>query len=182
MAQHFLLSRAAKTLTLAMVIRMTDADAESMLRDLPWAETKGEAVCPSCGGVDAYDCRRPNGAPRFRCSACRKDFSITSGTLFASHKLPLRGYLAAIAMFCNEVKGKSMLALSRDLGTSYKAAFVLAHKLREAMASEVRQSVIGGEGKRAEVDGGYFGGYVKPANRREDRKDRRRSANRSGKR
>ena len=53
-----------------------------------------------------------------------------------AHKLPLRGYLAAIAVFCNEVKGKSMLALSRDLGTSYKAAFVLAHKLREAMASE----------------------------------------------
>ena len=44
-----------------------------------------------------------------------KDFTITSGTLFASHKLPLRGYLAAIAIFCNEVKGKSALALSRDL-------------------------------------------------------------------
>jgi hypothetical protein len=49
-------------------------------------------------------------------AACRKDFTITSGTLFASHKLPLRGYLAAIAVFCNEVKGKSALALSRDLG------------------------------------------------------------------
>jgi hypothetical protein len=63
-------------------------------------------------------------------AACRKNFSITSGTLFASHKLPLRGYLAAIAIFCNEVKGKSMLALSRDLGTSYKAAFVLARRDR----------------------------------------------------
>jgi hypothetical protein len=47
----------------------------------------------------------------------------TSGTLFASHKLPLRGYLAAIAVFCDEVKGKSALALSRDLGLSYKSAF-----------------------------------------------------------
>ena len=63
-------------------------------------------VCPHCGGVDAYDCRRLKGAPRFRCRACVKDFSITSGTLFASHKLPLRCYLAAIAIFCNEVKGK----------------------------------------------------------------------------
>src|SRR5213078_2499410 len=95
---------------------------------------------------------------------------------------PLRGYLMAIAIFANEVKGKSMLALSRDMGCSYKASFVLAHKLREAMASEVSQSEIGGQGKRAEVDGGYFGGYVKPANRREDRKDRRLRANRSGKR
>jgi hypothetical protein len=49
--------------------------------------------------------------------------------LFASHKLPLRGYLAAIAVFCNEVKGKSALALSRDLGLNYKSAFVLLHKL-----------------------------------------------------
>jgi hypothetical protein len=46
----------------------------------------------------------------------KADFTITSATIFAAHKLPLRGYLAAIAVFCNEVKGKSMLALSRDLG------------------------------------------------------------------
>jgi hypothetical protein len=46
---------------------------------------------------------RPNGALRFRCKGCKKDFTVTSGTLFASHKMPLRGYLAAIAVFCNEV-------------------------------------------------------------------------------
>ena len=112
-------------------------------------------------------------APRFRCQACSKDFAITSGTLFASHKLPLRGYLAAIAIFCNEVKGKSMLALSRDLGLSYKSAFVLAHKLREAMAEEMKGRQIGDDRPEAEVDGAYFGGYVKPANLAEDRVDRR---------
>ena len=85
----------------------------------------GEAVCSHCGSLTVYECRRPSGAPRWRCKDCGKDFSITSGTLFASHKLPLRGYLAAIAIFCNEVKGKSMLAMSRDLGLSYKSAFVL---------------------------------------------------------
>jgi hypothetical protein len=67
--------------------------------------------------------------PRRRCKACRGDFSITSGTLFAWHKLPLRTYLLAVAAFCNEVKGKSMLALARDLAVQYKTAFVLAHKL-----------------------------------------------------
>jgi hypothetical protein len=96
--------------------------------------------------------------------------------------MPLRAYLMAVAIFANEVKGKSMLALSRDLGTQYKTAFVLAHKIREAMASEVRRSTVGGQGKRAEVDGGYFGGYVKPANRRENRRDRRLRQNQSGKR
>lgn len=182
MAQHFLLSRQAKTLSLAAVFRMTDAKAEETFRRIRWPETNGEPVCSHCGSLDAYDCRRPSGAPRFRCRECGKDFSITSGTLFASHKLPLRGYLAAVAIFCNEVKGKSMLAMSRDLGLSYKTAFVLCHKMREAMAEEMKGRQIGDDRPEAEVDGAAFGGYVKPANLREDRKDRRFRKNMSGKR
>jgi transposase-like protein len=80
---------------------MTDTEAEAMFRKVRWPETDGAPVCPRCGGVNAYECRRPNGLLRFRCRACRGDFTITSGTLFAFHKLPLRGYLAAIAIFCN---------------------------------------------------------------------------------
>ena len=180
--QHFLLSPAAKTLTLATVFRMTDAEAETMFRQVRWPSTSGAPVCPECGGVDAYEFRRANGALRFECRACRHEFSITAGTLFASHKLPLRAYLAAIAIFCNEVKGKSMLALSRDLGLSYKTAFVLCHKMREAMAEEIKGRVVGGEGKVCEVDGGHFGGYRKPANLHEDRVDRRFAMNQTGKR
>jgi len=180
--QHFLLSKSAKSLSLAQVFRMTDKEAEATFRRLRWPETDGEPVCPSCGGTDAYDCRRPNGAPRFRCRSCGKDFSITSGTLFASHKLPLRAYLAAIAIFCNEVKGKSMLAMSRDLGLSYKAAFVFCHKMREAMAQEMKGRTVGGNGKTAEVDAGFFGGYRKPANLAENRADRRLARNQTGKR
>lgn len=182
MAQHFLLSRKAKTLSLAEVFRMTDAEAEAAFCKIRWTETEGEPFCPHCGGLDAYKNPRPKGAMRYRCKACTKDFTVTSGTLFANHKLPLRTYLAAIAVFCNEVKGKSMLALSRDLGMSYKAAFVLCHKMREAMAEEMKGRTIGGEGKVAEVDGGYFGGYVKPANLHERRVDRRRWENQNGKR
>src|ERR1700690_3043866 len=162
MAQHFLLSRAAKSLSLASIFQMKDAEAEMALRRVRWADTNGEPVSPLGGGFDVYDCRRLQGAPRFRCRACVKDFTITSGTLFASHKLPLRCYLAAIAIFCNEVKGKSALALSRDLNVSYKCAFVLLHKLREAMAAELKGRIVGGEGKGAEGDGGYFGGPRKP--------------------
>ena len=182
MSQHFLLSSRAKTLSLTAVFRMSEDQAEDAFRKVRWPDTDGAPVCPLCGGLDAYDCRRPNGSPRFRCRACAKDFSITSGTLFASHKMPLRAYLAAIAVFCNEVKGKSMLAMSRDLGVSYKAAFVLCHKMREAMAAEMKGRTLGGEGVEASVDGAYFGGYVKPANLKENRVDRRLSENKSGKR
>ena len=182
MSQHFLLSARARTLSLVSVLRMTDLEAETIFRSIRWAATKGKAVCPHCECPTAYECRRPNGALRFRCKACRKDFSITSGTLFAFHKMPLQTYLAAIAIFINEVKGKSALALSRDLGTQYKTAWVLAHKLREAMAAEIKGRVVGGLGKIVEVDGGYFGGYIKPANERRNRVDRRLARNQNGKR
>ena len=90
-------------------------------------------------------------------------------------------YLAAIAVFCNEVKGKSMLAMSRDLGLSYKAAFVLAHKLREAMAEELKGRQIGDDRPVAEVDGAYFGGHTKQENKAEDRADRRLVEEQTGK-
>jgi ATP-dependent protease ClpP protease subunit/transposase-like protein len=172
MSQHFLLSSAARSLTLAQVMRLSDGEAEEMFRRIRRAENHDQPVCPHCGSVTVYDCRRPNGAPRWRCKGCKADFSVTSGTIFAFHKLPLRGYLAAIAIFCNEVKGKSALALSRDLGVQYKTSFVLQHKLREAMASEMKGVRLGGDGKEASIDGAYFGGYVKPANLRENRRDR----------
>ena len=180
MSQHFLLSAKARTLSLASVLRMSDLEAETVFRFVRWPD--GKAVCPHCECPTVYECRRPSGALRFRCKACRKDFSITSGTLFAFHKLPLRTYLAATAIFINEVKGKSALALSRDLDVQYKTAFVLAHKLREAMATELKGMHVGGEGETVEIDGGYFGGYVKPANHRENRRDRRYAKNQNGKR
>ena len=80
------------------------------------------------------------------------------------------------------MKGKSALAISRDLGLAYKSAFVLLHKLREAMTAEFKARMIGGEGKVAEVDGGFFGGYVKPSNRKENLHDRRLAVNQNGKR
>lgn len=159
---------------------MSDEEAERVFIRLRWQN--GEPYCPRCGCFGLYQQRRATGLLRWRCKGCNYNFSITSGTIFASRKMPLRGYLMAVAVFMNEVKGKSMLALSRDLGTSYKASFVLAHKIRESMAAEVAATTIGGEGKRAEVDGGYFGGYIKPANRRVDRKDRRKLVNQTGKR
>ena len=80
------------------------------------------------------------------------------------------------------MKGKSALALSRDLGVQYKTAFVLAHEIREAVASEMKGKQVGGEGTTVEIDGGYFGGYIKPANHVENRVDRRLAKNYNGKR
>ncbi len=72
-----------------------------------------------------------------------------------------------------------MLQLSRDLDCQYKTAFVLAHKLREAIASEIQGATLSGT---VEVDGCYFGGIIRPANKKEDRIDRRLAENKSDKR
>jgi len=182
MAQHFLLCAAARSLSAAKIMRMSDRGVENVFLRLRWPDTDGKPVCPGCGCAICYACRRSADHPRWRCKACRGDFSITSGTLFAWHKLPLRTYLLAVAAFCNEVKGKSMLALARELDVQYKTAFVLAHKLREAMASSLKALRIGGEGRVAEIDGAYFGGRVRPGNLAADRIDRRLAENQSGKR
>jgi hypothetical protein len=85
----------------------------------------------------------------------------------------------AIALFVNGAKGMSALQLSRDLDVQYKTAFVLAHKLREAVAALRNERKLSGE---VEVDGAYFGGYVKPRNHKENRRDRRRTEHQTGKR
>jgi transposase-like protein len=180
--QHFLLTSAARTLSLATVMRLSPGEAETLFAAIRWSATGCRPVCPGCACDAVYDCRRATGAPRWRCKACRKDFTLTSGTLFAFHKLPLVLYLAAIVIFVNEVKGKSARALSRDLGVQYKTAFVLAHKIREAMGASMKNVIIGGAGRTVEVDGCHVGGHVRPENAKKDRRDRRLAENQTGKR
>src|SRR5260370_11709751 len=100
MPQHFSLSSAAKTLSLASVFGMSDSEAEATFKLVRWPDTNGEPVCPHCGGLDAYECRRPKGALRFRCKGCHKDFSITAGAPVAPPNLPPRAHLTATALFC----------------------------------------------------------------------------------
>jgi transposase-like protein len=180
-AQHFLISAASRTISLRAVLRMDDDEAWATFNRLRWPKTNGDPVCPHCGGYVCYDVTR-GASPRYRCKACRKDFSPTSGTLFAYHKLHVRDYLAAIVLFVNAVKGISSLQMARDLGVSAKAAWVLSHKIREAVASEMRGATVGGSGEVVEVDGAYFGGHIRPENRKADRKDRRLWINQNGKR
>lgn len=176
MSQHFLLSTKARTLSLASVARMSEEDARAMFRSIRWAATDGEPVCPRCGCVACYEYAS---RPIFKCKGCGHQFSVTSGTIFSSRKLPMRDYLMAIAIFVNGAKGYSALQLSRDLDVQYKTAFVLAHKLREAMASEHDGAQLAGH---VEIDGAYFGGHIRPENRKEDRIDRRLSQHQTGKR
>lgn len=173
MAQHFLLSAAARTLSLKTIYVEGEEAAYRRFCRLRWPETRGGPICPRCAGQEHYDLAARR---RFKCRACHHQFSVTSGTIFASRKLAFVDLLGAIAVLVNGAKGVSALQLSRCTGLSYKTAFVLAHKIREALARETDGLVLGGT---VEIDGAYVGGHVRPANARADRVDRRLKAHRT---
>lgn len=145
-------------------------------RRIRWADNGGEPYCPRCGCLKV---RTLATRPVWKCSGCTYQFSVTAGTIFADRKRPIRDYLLAIAIFVNGVKGHSALQLSRDLDCQYKTAFVLSHKLREAIEDEQRKAELSGT---CEVDGAYFGGSQKPKNVAAERVDRRLAEEQTGKR
>ncbi|WP_158933236.1 IS1595 family transposase [Acidisphaera sp. S103] len=176
MAQHFLLTAKARTLSLKSIMRMTDDEAHDRFEQIRFADNGGAAFCPYCECTKVYTYRARK---IWKCAACLRQFSVTSGTIFASRKLPIRDYLAAIAIFANAVKGISALQLGRDLDVQYKTAFVMAHKIREAIGTGRENIILDGT---VEIDGAHFGGKIKQENMKADRKDRRLAAEQTGKR
>ena len=177
-AQHFLLSAAARSLSLSTVARMSDDEAAATFQRIRWADNGGEPYCPHCGCLDV---RKLATRPVWKCTGCSYQFSVTAGTIFSDRKRPIRDYLLAIAIFANGAKGHSALQLSRDLGCQYKTAFVLAHKLREAIEAE-QQNVSFADDSEKEIDGAYFGGKSKQQNEVAKRVDRRTAEEQTGKR
>jgi len=174
MTQHFLLSPQVRDLTITQLSAMQKRIAKKWFRQARWPETDGEPYCPHCGNLRCYEMSRE----RYKCSAreCKAVFTVTSGTTFASRKLPFKKMLLAIWLTVNAVKGKAAHQLSRELGVQYKTAWVLLMKLREVVASRREDMVLEGE---VEIDGKYVGGHVRPKYKAEERVDRRLKENRS---
>ena len=156
---HFLLKAEARTLSLPKVLAMTDLDAFALFRRMRWGDGE-EVMCPHCGTIHRHYFRPARLI--WRCAVCGDDFSVTSGTVFAHHKLPLRLYLAAAMLYTNAVKGISALQMARDLGVQHKTAYVLLHKLRESLHPMDDQPLQG----EVHMDGAYVGGIVRPENRK----------------
>ncbi|EPE71234.1 transposase [Pasteurella multocida 671/90] len=132
---------------------------------LRW-ESKENVICPKCGVH--HHTYFISTHKQWRCKHCKHTFSITSGTIFANHKLPLKTYLLAIALFTNAVKRKSSLHLSHDLGVQYKTASVLAQKLRKALLVHRELTMMSGE---VDMDGTYVHLAPRKANKKADRID-----------
>lgn len=127
-----------------------------------------DQTCPHCAVSDSH--RYVPAQRRWKCRHCYKAFSVTSGTVLNSHKLPLQKILGAMLLYANAVKGMSALQLSRDLDVQYKTAFVLLHKLRETLFKTRDTDLFKG---KVEIDGGYMHTYVRPKNKSAVRPDLR---------
>lgn len=151
-AQHFLLSPKARTLTLRQVFGMSEDDAYAKFKSLRWPDTAGAPVCPACGGLDHWTLVEDR---KWKCkhAECRIQFTVTSRTILASRKMGYRDLLAAIAITVNGVLGAAAGRMIREMGFAYKTAFVLAHKLREAMSIDYDQQLEG----VVEIDGAFIG-------------------------
>jgi len=113
-------------------------------------------VCAHCGVINhAYPTKRPG---VFRCAeaVCRKDFSVTMKTVMERSHIPLHKWLLAFHLFTASKKGFSAHQLHRTLGITYRSAWFMAHRVREAMRAGGLEP-MGGEGKIVEADETYFG-------------------------
>lgn len=127
--------------------------AREYLEKLRWPHG---AVCPHCGSVGkAYATKRPG---KYRCAEkeCRKDFTVKVGTVFEDSKIPLHKWLMAAYLLCSSKKGMSSHQLHRTLEITYKSAWFMTHRIREAMKTGMF-SPIGGAGKTVEADETYIG-------------------------
>jgi transposase-like protein len=116
-------------------------------------------VCPHCGVIGAAD--KVTGATArpglYRCHECVKQFTATIGTVYESSHIPMHKWMLATHLLCASKKGVSAHQLMRTLGLgSYRTAWFMAHRIREAMA-EHDPRPIGGKDKTVEIDETVFG-------------------------
>lgn len=113
--------------------------------------------CPHCGSFDATRLQGKKHRPgAVQCNDCRQQFTVTVGTVFERSKIPLHKWLLATHLMCASKKGISAHQLHRMFGITYKTAWFMAHRIREAMRSD-DTTPFGGEGKVVEVDETFIG-------------------------
>jgi transposase-like protein len=143
--------------------------AREHLEALHWPQGP---FCPHCGSLSAKRLpaqrgrktkAHPEGAIRkgvVQCNDCRQQYTVTVGTVFESSKVPLHKWLYVNHVICSSKKGTSAHQIARNIGVSYKTAWFMMHRIREAM-KETHTGPMGGPGVILEADETYVGGKVK---------------------
>jgi transposase-like protein len=156
-------------LTLSEQLR-TEADAYLFLEDLRWGD---KPICPHCGSVEKmYFLKPSNGETRktrtgtdsqrrvWKCAACRKQFSVLTGTIFHGTKIPVRTWIFVVFELCSSKNGVAAREIERKYGLTPKSAWHMLHRIRFAMEREPLAGLLSG---RVVMDETWIGG--KPGNR-----------------
>ena len=145
-------------MTLAEATKLTEEGAREYVEHMIW---EGNRTCPHCGSARSFALKgKSMRAGLYKCSECRKPFTVTMGTIFQGSHICLRDWVIAFHLMCSSKKGISALQLQRNLGLKqYKSAWHMAHRIRHALA----EGIFGGPPLKGpvEVDETYVGGKVR---------------------
>lgn len=145
-----------------------DDKAREALEAIRWPDGP---FCPHCGNSDKEKIAKGQGSAHrpglYYCAECNGQFTVTVGTVMERSKIPLSKWLLAMHLMGASKKGISALQLQRMLGVTYKSAWFMCHRIREAMRELFPEEVgkLGGEGKTVEIDETYVGGLEKNKHR-----------------
>jgi transposase-like protein len=140
------------------IAKLSPEQAREHLEKLRWPNG---AACPHCGSITVYKLKpKPNSKHPvrkgvYKCKDCRKQFTVTVGTLFEGSHISLNKWLMAVSLMCSSKKGISSHQLHRMLGVTYKTAWFMAHRIRYAMKQPALKEKLKGI---VEVDETYVGG------------------------
>src|SRR5512146_3004186 len=136
--------------------RFTDPDAARRhLEAIQWPDRK--PICPHCNAFERASAISGGRDGLYFCNACRKQYTVTVGTVFERSKVPLHTWLYCNHLLCSSKKGISSHQLARMLGVTYKTAWFMAHRTREAMKPSDKAPPLGGEGVTIEADEMFIG-------------------------
>jgi transposase-like protein len=133
----------------------TEAAAIARLEAIMWPQG---AHCPRCGSFDRITPVKGGRAGLRRCGPCKREFTVTVGTVFERSHVKLHKWFQAAHLMASSKKGISAHQLHRTLKVTYKTAWFMEHRLREAMRELRPTPPLGGEGKTVEIDETYIGG------------------------
>jgi len=126
--------------------------AREWFEDARWGDRPN---CPHCGSLTVLRLQgQAHRAGLFHCRDCRGQFTVLTGSVMGSSHIPLPKWALAFHLMCASKKGMSAKQLSRMLSISYKSAWFMGHRIREAM-TDPSPSPLGGEGKIVEADEAY---------------------------
>ena len=136
-----------------------ETNARKHLEALRWPDGP---YCPHCGSLNATRLEgKAHRAGLVQCNDCREQYTVTVGTVFERSKVPLHKWLLCNHLICASKKGMSAKQIERMLGVTYKTAWFMCHRIREAMDGATGNGPLGGADKVVEADETYVGGKAK---------------------